>query len=71
MCAVKARGGQGILDATQPRLVTSGGCARVIVAGRSDPRRWSFLKVALADASEDLALAEAGVSAWDHSIDTD
>lgn len=70
MSPVKTKCGPGIPGATQPRPVTSGGRAHVMV-GRSDPRRWSLAKVALADASEDLALAEAGMSGWEHSIDTD
>jgi hypothetical protein len=53
MRPVKAKCGQGIPKATQPRPVTSGGRAHVMLVGRSDPRRWSFAKVALADASED------------------
>jgi hypothetical protein len=71
MRPVKAQCGQRIPKATQPRPVTSGGRARVMVVGRSDPRRWNLAKLPLAYASEDLALAKASVSGWDHSIDSD
>jgi hypothetical protein len=67
----KARCGQGSPKATQSRPVTSGGRPQVIMGRWSDPRRWNLAKLARADASEDLALAEADVSGWDHSIESD
>ncbi|HET9956058.1 MAG TPA: antitoxin family protein [Polyangiaceae bacterium] len=71
MRSIEARYEQGILKLTQPLPLTPGERVRVIVVRQPDPKRWDLDKLRHADATEDLALAEAGLSAWDQALDSD
>jgi predicted DNA-binding antitoxin AbrB/MazE fold protein len=71
MRSVEAKYEQGTLKLAQPLPLTPGERVRVIVVRQPDPRRWDFAKLRGVDASEDLALAGAGLSDWDHAIDSD
>jgi len=71
MRSVEARYEQGTLKLTQPLPLTPGERVRVIVVRQPDPKRWDLAKLRRVDATEDLALAEAGLSDWDQAIDSD
>jgi predicted DNA-binding antitoxin AbrB/MazE fold protein len=71
MRSVEAKYEQGTLKLAQPLPLTPGERVRVIVVRQPDPRRWDLAKLKRADATEDLALAEAGLSEWDQTIDSD
>ncbi|MEO8178653.1 MAG: antitoxin family protein [Deltaproteobacteria bacterium] len=69
MRSVEARYEHGTLKLAKPLPLTPGERVRVIVVRQSDPRRWDLAKLSATDASEDLALAEAGLSDWDSDLD--
>jgi predicted DNA-binding antitoxin AbrB/MazE fold protein len=69
MRSVEARYEHGTLKLAQPLPLTPGERVRVIVVRQSDPRRWDLAKLGAADASEDVALAEAGLTDWDSDLD--
>jgi predicted DNA-binding antitoxin AbrB/MazE fold protein len=69
MRSVEARYEHGTLRLAKPLPLTPGERVRVIVVRQSDPRRWDLAKLSATDASEDLALAEAGLSDWDSELD--
>lgn len=69
MRSVEARYDHGTLTLAQPLPLTPGERVRVIVVRQSDPKRWNLAKLSAADASEDLALAEAGLSDWHRDLD--
>lgn len=71
MRSVEAKYEQGTLKLAQPLPLSPGERVRVIVVRQPDPRRWDLAKLKRADASEDLALAEAGLSDWDQALDSD
>jgi predicted DNA-binding antitoxin AbrB/MazE fold protein len=70
MRSVEARYEQGTLKLTQPLPLTPGERVRVIVVRQPDPKRWDLAKLRRVDATEDLALAEAGLSDWDEALDS-
>jgi hypothetical protein len=51
--------------------LTPGERVRVIVVRQPDPKRWDLAKLRRTNGAEDLALAEAGLSDWDHELDSD
>jgi len=69
MRSVEARYEHGTLKLAQPLPLTPGERVRVIVVRQSDPTRWDFARLGAADTSEDLSLAEAGLSDWDTDLD--
>jgi len=69
MRSVEARYEHGTLKLAQPLPLTPDERVRVIVVRQSDPRRWDLAKLSTADTSEDVALAEAGLSDWDSDLD--
>jgi predicted DNA-binding antitoxin AbrB/MazE fold protein len=69
MRSVEARYEHGTLKLAQPLPLSPGERVRVIVVRQSDPKRWDLPKLSAADTSEDLALAEAGLSDWDSDLD--
>lgn len=69
MRSVEARYEHGTLELAQPLPLTPGERVRVIIVRQSDPSRWDLAKLSAADASEDMALAEAGLSDWDSDLD--
>jgi predicted DNA-binding antitoxin AbrB/MazE fold protein len=71
MRSVEAKYEEGTLKLTQPLPLTPGERVRVIVVRQPDPKRWDLAKLRRVDATEDLALAEAGLSDWDQAIDSD
>lgn len=68
MRSVEARYEHGTLELAQPLPLTPGERVRVIVLRQPDPRRWNWAELSAVDTSEDLALAEAGLSDWDVDV---
>jgi predicted DNA-binding antitoxin AbrB/MazE fold protein len=63
MRPVEARFEDGVLKPEQPLGLRPGERVRVLVLRRSDPARWDLDRIG-AEAQEDRALAEAGLSDW-------
>jgi hypothetical protein len=58
-------------EANPTAATDAGERVRVIVVRQPDPKRWDLARLRRVDATEDLALAEAGLSDWDQAIDSD
>ena len=57
----------GLVRPVSPLPLRSGECVALIVVRRPDSSRWDFTR--LADADDDLALAEAGLDEWGAALD--
>jgi predicted DNA-binding antitoxin AbrB/MazE fold protein len=71
MRPVDARYEHGTLKLSQPLPLTPGEQVRVIIVRKPDPKRWNLEKLQSTDASEDSSLAEAGLSEWEHGLDSE
>lgn len=69
MRPVEAQYEQGTLKLAQPLPLRPGERVRVIVVRKPDPKRWDLTRLRAADASEDEALAQAGLAEWDRALD--
>lgn len=69
MRLVEARYEKGLLKPTEPLALRPGERVNLIVVRRADPDRWNLDRLANSDATEELALAEQGLSDWAAKLD--
>ena len=71
MRLVEARFEKGWLKPTEPLALRPGERVSLIVVRRADPRRWNLHRLANSGTTEELALAEQGLSDWAAKLDQD
>jgi predicted DNA-binding antitoxin AbrB/MazE fold protein len=69
MRLVAARYEEGLLKPTEPLALRPGECVNLVVVRRADPNRWNLDRLAKSGTTEDLALAEQGLSDWAAKLD--
>jgi len=69
MRLVEARYEKGLLKPTEPLALRPGEWVNLIVVRRADPNRWNLNRLAKSGATEELALAEQGLSGWAAKLD--
>jgi predicted DNA-binding antitoxin AbrB/MazE fold protein len=69
MKLVEARYEKGLLKPTRPLQLRPGERVNLIVVRRPDPNRWNLDRLRKLSSSEDLELAEQGLSDWSATLD--
>lgn len=69
MRLVDARYEKGLLKPTEPLALRPGERVNLIVVRRADPNRWNLDRLANSGTTEELALAEQGLSDWAAKLD--
>jgi predicted DNA-binding antitoxin AbrB/MazE fold protein len=69
MRLVEARYEKGLLKPAEPLALRSGEWVSLIVVRRADPSRWNLDRLAKSGTTEELALAEQGLSDWAAKLD--
>jgi len=69
MRVVEARYEKGLLKPTEPLALRPGERVNLIVVRRADPNRWNLDRLANSGTTEELALAEQGLSDWAAKLD--
>jgi predicted DNA-binding antitoxin AbrB/MazE fold protein len=69
MRLVEARYEKGLLKPTEPLALRPGERVNLIVVRRADPSRWNLDRLAKSGTTEELALAEQGLSDWAAKLD--
>jgi predicted DNA-binding antitoxin AbrB/MazE fold protein len=66
---VEARYEKGLLKPAEPLALRSGEWVNLMVVRRADPSRWNLDRLAKGVTTEELALAEQGLSDWAAKLD--
>jgi len=69
MRVVEARYEKGLLKPTEPLALRPGERVNLIVVRQADPSRWNLDRLANSGTTEELALAEQGLSDWATKLD--
>jgi predicted DNA-binding antitoxin AbrB/MazE fold protein len=69
MRLVEARYEKGLLKPTEPLALRPGERVNLIVVRQADPNRWNLDRLANSGTTEELALAEQGLSDWAAKLD--
>jgi len=69
MRVVEARYEKGLLKPTEPLALRPGERVNLIVVRQADPNRWNLDRLANSGTTEELALAERGLSDWAAKLD--
>ena len=69
MRLVEARYEKGLLKPTEPLALRPGERVNLIVVRQADPSRWNLDRLANSGTTEELALAEQGLSDWAAKLD--